>query len=564
MPQQNSPGQVVPEPKTRKDALLNEYTEVCSNFRMLTDIRFKLLAFLPIAAGVTAALAKENLAAIGLPLSIFGLVVTLGLVTYNTRNDQLYDELVGRAAAIERSLDIPDGAFANRPKPWLTIRFPRVKWNIDHGTALSTIYAASIALWLFGVVAYVLEYGRRAYLAMGLPSIVVRDPSAWVNFIAVVIAIIVTLLGSRCISRQRETRSQDMKRLAACAVRKAIGRSVSQVARDQELIKVCAKLSGNAETKVRARAKFYAAAAPERVRNYVLQEAEDLSACHLIALLTDLPPHWIFNCYTDRKGFMPKDRPINIVYRGGGGIGSENTLMAFRVAAEAGARGLKLDVHMTRDGEIVVIHDATVDRMTNGSGAVAELTLEEIRGLDAGYRFTLNGGQTYPNRNPDLWVPTLREVYEWFPDALVNIEIRAAQQGVEEAVLRIVRDAGAEERTLVVSNDDAVVKRFRKLADGQVSTGASWREVKRFCNLSRWRLERIVRPDYKVLQVPVKHGVTTLVTSRFVKAAHIREMRVNVWTTNQADEICCLLNLGVDVIITDRPDVVAEFLPGEE
>ena len=69
-----------------------------------------------------------------------------------------------------------------------------------------------------------------------------------------------------------------------------------------------------------------------------------------------------------------------------------------------------------------------------------------------------------------------------------------------------MRDAGAEERTLVVSNDDAVMKRFRKLADGQVSTGASWREVKRFCNLSRWRLERIVRPDYKVLQVPVKHG----------------------------------------------------------
>jgi glycerophosphoryl diester phosphodiesterase len=531
---------------------------------MLTDIRFKLLAFLPIAAGVTAALAKENLAAIGLPLSIFGLVVTLGLVTYNTRNDQLYDELVGRAAAIERSLDIPDGAFANRPKPWLTIRFPRVKWKIDHGTALSTIYAASIALWLFGVVAYVLEYGRRAYLAMGLPSIVVRDPSAWVNIIAVIIAIIVTLLGSRFISRQRETRSQDMQRLAACAVRKAIGRSVFQVARDQELIEVCAKLSGRAETIVGARAKFYAAAPPERVRYYVLQEAEDLSACHLIAILTDLPPDWIFNCYKDRKGFMPKDRPINIMYRGGGGIGPENTLMAFRVAAEAGARGLKLDVHMTRDGEIVVIHDATVDRTTNGSSAVAELTLEEIRGLDAGYRITLNGEQTDPNRNPDLWVPTLREVYERFPEAFVNIEIRAAQQGVEEAVLRIVRDAGAEERTLVVSNDDAVMKRFRKLADGQVSTGASWREVKRFCNLSRWRLERIVRPDYKVLQVPVKHGETTLVTSRFVKAAHIRGTRVNVWTTNQADEICCLLNLGVDVIMTDRPGVVAEFLPGEE
>jgi glycerophosphoryl diester phosphodiesterase len=531
---------------------------------MLTDIRFKLLAFLPIAAGVTAALAKENLAAIGLPLSIFGLVVTLGLVTYNTRNDQLYDELVGRAAAIERSLDIPDGAFANRPKPWLTIRFPRVKWKIDHGTALSTIYAASIALWLFGVVAYVLEYGRRAYLAMGLPSIVVRDPSAWVNFIAVIIAIIVTLLGSRFISRQEKTRSQDMKRLAACAVRKAIGRSMSQVAGDQELIKVCAKLSGSAETKVRARAKFYAAAPPERVRYYVLQEAEDLSACHLIALLTDLPPDWIFNCYTDRKGFMPKDRPINVAHRGASAQAPENTLEAFRLAVEAGAGGLALDVRMTLDREIIVIRDATVDRTTNGSGRVADMKLDDIRRFDAGHHFSLDGGCTHPCRGKKFRIPTLAEVYEWFPDTSINIEIRAAQQGVEEAVLKVVRDAGAEEHSFVVSNHDAVVKRFRKLADGQVSTGASRREVKRFCNMSRWRLERIVRPEYEALQVPVKHEETSLVNSRFVKAAHAREVRVDVWTTNQADEICYLLNLGVDVIMTDRPDVVAELLPGDE
>ena len=316
---------------------------------------------------MAAALAKENLEAIGLPLSLFGLVVTIGLVTYNARNDQLYDELVGRAAAIERSLNIPDGAFANRPTAWLRIRFLGMTWNIDHRTALSTIYAASIALWLFGVVAYVLEYGRRVYVWSDLPSVSVKNPSAWVNFIAVVIAIIVTLLGSYLIRRQREARSQDMRRLAACAVWKAVGRSVSQVEKNEELIKVCAKLSGSAEGKVRARAKFCATADPEWVRYYVLQEAEELSASLLIAFLTDLPPLWIFDCYTNRKGSLREDWPVSIVYRGGGGIGPENTLVAFRVAVEAGARGLKLDVHMTRDGEIVVIHGATVDRTTNGS-----------------------------------------------------------------------------------------------------------------------------------------------------------------------------------------------------
>jgi hypothetical protein len=109
-------------PSSRRDALLAEYAEVSNNFRMLTDIRFKLLAFLPLAAGVAASvLARGNATTLTLAFSLFGLVVTIGLVTYNTRNDQLYDTLVARAAAIERNLGIPDGAFANRPRAWFRL-----------------------------------------------------------------------------------------------------------------------------------------------------------------------------------------------------------------------------------------------------------------------------------------------------------------------------------------------------------------------------------------------------------------------------------------------------------
>ncbi|HEY4265195.1 MAG TPA: hypothetical protein VGM72_07750, partial [Micropepsaceae bacterium] len=107
----------------RREALLKEYGEVSSNFRLLTDIRFKLLAFLPAATAVATALKGDSLSAASAVLSLFGLAATIGLVTYNLRNDQLYDELVGRAAFIERSLGIPDGAFANRPRPWLIFRF---------------------------------------------------------------------------------------------------------------------------------------------------------------------------------------------------------------------------------------------------------------------------------------------------------------------------------------------------------------------------------------------------------------------------------------------------------
>src|SRR5215831_260428 len=150
-----------------RDALLAEYAEVSGNFRMLTDIRFKLLAFLPVAAGAAGAvLARGTASALTLAFSLFGLVVTIGLVTYNARNDQLYDTLVARAAAIERNLGIPDGAFANRPGPWF--RAARGSWRVDHRMAVSTIYKASIALWLFGAL----------YAAIHIAQ---HKPSWWVN-----------------------------------------------------------------------------------------------------------------------------------------------------------------------------------------------------------------------------------------------------------------------------------------------------------------------------------------------------------------------------------------------
>src|SRR5215207_6589325 len=90
--------------------------------------------------------------------------------------------------------------------------------------------------------------------------------------------------------------------------------------------------------------------------------------------------------------------PVNLAHRGASALAPENTLEAFRMAVEAGAGGLELDVHLTRDGHVVVIHDATVDRVTDGSGAVAGMTLEEVRRLDAGYSFSSDGGRTFPYR----------------------------------------------------------------------------------------------------------------------------------------------------------------------
>jgi hypothetical protein len=223
----------------RREALLKEYSEVCQNFRLLTDIRFKLLAVLPIATAVAVALKTGSATAPWLGLSLFGLVVTLGLVTYNMRNDQLYNELVGRAAAIERSLGLPDGGFAQRPRAWLVVDLPRKwwipwkKWNVDHGTGVGTIYVASVALWLFGVFASVLEYARQAYIGLGLPSRFIpkafADPSIWVNLTAFGLTVLVTYRAVKVIQHQKNRRSKLLRKSACLAVQTAMPLKLSEL-----------------------------------------------------------------------------------------------------------------------------------------------------------------------------------------------------------------------------------------------------------------------------------------------------------------------------------------------
>ena len=252
--------------------------------------------------------------------------------------------------------------------------------------------------------------------------------------------------------------------------------------------------------------------------------------------------------------------PVNFAHRGTSARAPENTLEAFRGGLEDGASGLELDVHMTLDGEVVVIHDPTVDRTTDASGAIAGMTLADLRRLDAGHRFSPDRGSSFPYRGGGARVPRLAEVYDEFPGAFLNIEIKEAQPGVEEAVLRVIRAAGAEGRTLIVSNRHGVIRRFRRLSGDNVPTGASRREITGFYLWSRSRLEGLCRPAYDTLQVPVEHRGIEIITRRFVEAAHARGVRVDAWTINDAAEMRRLLDLGVDGIMTDRPDVLARVL----
>jgi hypothetical protein len=309
----------------RTEALLAEYGEVTGNFRLLTDIRFKLLAILPIAAAATAAL-RDDGAADGatatatLGLSAFGLLVTAALATYNERNDQLYDELVGRAAEIERTLGVPDGAFAHRPANWLSLGLPGGRrWSVDHRTAIGLIYASTVALWLF----------------LGLSSVVQLlyggEEPAWWAVGAVLVAVVAATLGvaGRVRSRRRGRRAQ-MRAAAVAAVAMADDLGAADAPR---LLVLCAGLRDNgvaatpafaaalaggdvqaalaaasgsvrdAVERVRARTRFYARDDPEVRRHFGLEDepARPSRAARLVALLTDLPARWLDDVASGRR-----------------------------------------------------------------------------------------------------------------------------------------------------------------------------------------------------------------------------------------------------------------------
>lgn len=252
--------------------------------------------------------------------------------------------------------------------------------------------------------------------------------------------------------------------------------------------------------------------------------------------------------------------PANMAHRGASARAPENTIEAFRIAVESGAGGLELDVHMTRDGHIVVIHDDTVDRTTDGSGVVQEMRLDEIRALDAGYRFSPDDGLSHPYRERGLRVPTLAEMYRSFPEMCVNIEVKEDQAGVEETVLQVIEDAAAGDRTIVASGIHTVVDRFRRVSGERIPTAASRWEIWWFFVFARLHVESLLRPAYVALQVPPRHRGIPLVTSRFIAAARNRGLRVDVWTINDPSVMRWLLDLGADTIMTDRPEKLAEIL----
>ncbi len=246
--------------------------------------------------------------------------------------------------------------------------------------------------------------------------------------------------------------------------------------------------------------------------------------------------------------------PLLFAHRGGADLWPENTLLAFENAANLGVDILELDVHLTADDDLVVIHDATVDRTTNGSGKISDMTVTELKELDAGYNFSPDDGATYPYRGQGITIPTLDEVLTEFPDYRINIEIKDDDKRAAERLSEVLAIHSSRHRVVVVSFHDGPLSYFRKLQP-HVATAAGPGETRTFYILGLLHLWRFHRPHADAYQVPLRKGSARFDTSVFINHAHRMNQQVHFWTINDADEMRRLLELGADGIMTDRPDL---------
>lgn len=254
--------------------------------------------------------------------------------------------------------------------------------------------------------------------------------------------------------------------------------------------------------------------------------------------------------------FFETEGPLVMAHRGGAGLRPENTLSAFRRAQELGVDVLEMDLRRTSDGAIVLMHDASVDRTTDGTGAIEAMSLREVQALDAGYHFRDENGD-WPYRGRGITVPTLEETLDVFPQARFNIEITHLPPDSIRAVCQAIRGRGLEREVLVGSFDHEAMRSFRRDCP-EVATATTMREGLIFYQLHRMGLGRIYRGPAAAFEVPEYLGDLQVVSDWFLAKARERNLRTIVWTVNDPADMERLLSMGVDGILTDFPDRLLE------
>ncbi len=229
-------------------------------------------------------------------------------------------------------------------------------------------------------------------------------------------------------------------------------------------------------------------------------------------------------------------------------------MAAFQGAVDLGYKYLETDVHATADGVLVCFHDPVLGRTTEASGLVVKRTLAELGEIDAGYRF--DPVHHFPARGRGVAIPSLEELAKTFPDVVITVDLKAA--GIEQLMTDTISRLNLTDRVIVGSFLEKRVRKFRKIAGDRVATSAGPRETARIVFGTKAGMAPRVSAD--VLQVPEFHRRIHVVNERVIDIVQSQGKQIHVWTVNDLDEMARFLDLGVDGLVTDRPDLLKELL----
>ncbi|NDJ34122.1 MAG: glycerophosphodiester phosphodiesterase [Chloroflexi bacterium] len=261
------------------------------------------------------------------------------------------------------------------------------------------------------------------------------------------------------------------------------------------------------------------------------------------------------------------EQVLVIAHQGGNHLRPDNTLVSFQHAVDLGADVLEMDLHTTADGVVVVIHDDTVDRTTDGTGRVNDLTLAELQALDAAYHWTPltpEGDPIDPDDRPyrgeGITVPTLAEVFTAFPAMPMVIEIKQAEPSMAEPLCAVIRAHDMADQLIVASFSVDALEEFRAVCPG-VPTSAHQTEALTFYVFYQLRMAPAYTPrEYIAFQVPETFNGLRVLSDRFITAADRRGISVQAWTINTEDDMRRLIDWGVHGLITDQPGLALEVL----
>lgn len=256
------------------------------------------------------------------------------------------------------------------------------------------------------------------------------------------------------------------------------------------------------------------------------------------------------------------DRPLVIAHQGGDGVWPGDTMFAFEKAVEIGADVLEMDAHITKDSRIVLMHDEEVDRTTDGTGLIENMTLDELKKLDAAYDWSNDDGKTFPFRGQGIQVPTLDELFQKFPQMRYVIEIKLTQNPIDKPLCDLIRENNMQDKVVIASFHDEAMKNFRATCP-EVAASASRAEVTRFVILGKVFLSGLLIPQYESIQPPYnpKDSMNIpIMTKRFIRESHAKNIAVEPWTVDDPELMKQYIGWGVDGIITDRPDLMIEVM----